>query len=510
MQNLIKYTLLFLALMLCNAVLRAQQDRVYLPWDLSKTAGFPGGPVEFYKYFRTTQIYPADTSIRPAGNRLILSFVVEPDGSASDFRVFETPGPDFTEAVSRALDAVRWNSAEANGHSVRQMMILYFFFHHDLRNVEVREGGLDIWNYSTLSDLAQEDYKNINFPSQPVFMGYYPEDSLASKKQYPEAARAAGAQGDVVVGFTVQPDGRLTDIELKHDIGYGCGAEILRLMGMKQAWIPAQAFDSVYAHRLERTYPFCPDPNVFKTSDKVYEEGELHYPQSRFYSNVLAEDKPALYSARGILGPDTDSLDFDGSVVEVSFIMGKDKTAGEIAIIRSPSEKHSAMAKKFLEQFQCNPPSICNQPCRMRFRRYLCFRQGAPYLIRYRENQIILTKEDPLKNPGILPPANYDTLYGPTEVDSPAIYKTGQRSIAEHLLLRWPNYKTEIPEGEILVRVDIWEDGNTRNTTLVQGIGAPFDEKALQVLGWLGFWEPAYKNGHPVRSWQVVRVGNRH
>ncbi len=187
MQNLIKYTLLFLALMLCNAVLRAQQDRVYLPWDLSKTAGFPGGLGAFYTYFRTTQIYPADTSIRPAGNRLILSFVVEPDGSASDFRVFETPGPDFTEAVRRALDAVRWNSAEANGHSVRQMMILYFFFHHGLRNVEVREGGLDIWNYSTLSDIAPEDYKNINFPSQPVFMGYYPEDSLSSKKQYPES-----------------------------------------------------------------------------------------------------------------------------------------------------------------------------------------------------------------------------------------------------------------------------------------------------------------------------------
>lgn len=505
-----KYTLIFLAHILSACALTAQADRVYLQWDLSKPASFPGGQGEFYKYFRSTRIYPVDTSIRPAGNRLILSFVVEHDGSASDFRVFETPGPAFTEVGLRALQAVRWNAAEANGHSVRQAMILCFFFHHGLRKVEVREGGLNIWNYSEIADIAPEDFKNINFPSEPVFMGYYPEDSLLSKKQYPEAARAAGVQGEVVVGFTVQPDGRLTDIALKHDIGYGCGAEILRLTGLKQAWIPAQAFDSVYARHVEHTYTFCPDPDVFKTSDKVYEEGELNFPDPRFFFNVLAANKPQVYSARHLLGPETDSIKFDGSVVEVSFVLEKDKTAGEIAITRSPSEQYSAMAKKFLQQFKCNPPGICNEPCRMRFRRYLCFRRGAPYLIRQQENQIVLTKGDPLANPGILPPAHYDTIYGPTEVDHPAIYKTGRRSIEEHLLLRWPNYKTEMPEGEILVRVEIWEDGNTRKTKLIQGIGAPYDEKALQVLGWLDFWKPALKNGHPVRSWQVVRVGNRH
>lgn len=59
--------------------------------------------------------------------------------------------------------------------------------------------------------------------------------------QYPAAARKAGTQGTVIVGFSVEKDGRLTDPHVKQDIGNGCGeACINALINMNAKFTPAK------------------------------------------------------------------------------------------------------------------------------------------------------------------------------------------------------------------------------------------------------------------------------
>ncbi len=65
---------------------------------------------------------------------------------------------------------------------------------------------------------------------------------LARNIRYPEAARLNNIQGNVVLAFVVEPDGRMQQYQLLKDIGGGCGEESLRVMkGLEEAglrWQP--------------------------------------------------------------------------------------------------------------------------------------------------------------------------------------------------------------------------------------------------------------------------------
>lgn len=53
---------------------------------------------------------------------------------------------------------------------------------------------------------------------------------------YPESARIAEVEGDVIVQFRVLPDGELFDIRIIQSLGYGCDEEAIRLIREGPAW----------------------------------------------------------------------------------------------------------------------------------------------------------------------------------------------------------------------------------------------------------------------------------
>ncbi len=63
---------------------------------------------------------------------------------------------------------------------------------------------------------------------------------IKEKINYPEAARAEGISGDVIVSFVVNAKGEIKKANLMHDIGGGCGEEALRLVNEMPAWTPGE------------------------------------------------------------------------------------------------------------------------------------------------------------------------------------------------------------------------------------------------------------------------------
>jgi hypothetical protein len=47
-------------------------------------------------------------------------------------------------------------------------------------------------------------------------------------------------KGKVYVTFIVELDGRLTNIKIIRDIGYGIGTEVVRVLGICPNWIPGK------------------------------------------------------------------------------------------------------------------------------------------------------------------------------------------------------------------------------------------------------------------------------
>ena len=93
--------------------------------------------------------------------------------------------------------------------------------------------------------LAGEPVKQTAAPSsaEPSFPGGDRAlmNYIANQLKYPEEARKQGIEGIVVLQFTVEEDGRLTEISLRKDLGGGCGEEAIRLLKNMPPWVPAAA-----------------------------------------------------------------------------------------------------------------------------------------------------------------------------------------------------------------------------------------------------------------------------
>lgn len=67
---------------------------------------------------------------------------------------------------------------------------------------------------------------------------------LYKNLKYPAIARENGVEGTCVVQFTVETDGKVSDIQIVKDIGAGCGDESKRVVDMMNAqgikWIPGK------------------------------------------------------------------------------------------------------------------------------------------------------------------------------------------------------------------------------------------------------------------------------
>lgn len=61
---------------------------------------------------------------------------------------------------------------------------------------------------------------------------------LESQIRYPKQAINNNVEGKVIVEFVVEVDGTLTHICCTKDIGYGCGAEVERVLGLLPPWNP--------------------------------------------------------------------------------------------------------------------------------------------------------------------------------------------------------------------------------------------------------------------------------
>jgi TonB family protein len=57
--------------------------------------------------------------------------------------------------------------------------------------------------------------------------------------RYPNAAKKNGTEGEVTIGFVVEKDGNLSNLEVATGIGDGCDEEAIRVIKLSSPWIPA-------------------------------------------------------------------------------------------------------------------------------------------------------------------------------------------------------------------------------------------------------------------------------
>lgn len=499
-MSITRLFLIFTIWLQSAAFCAAQADRVFMFFDLSKLASFPGGTREQIRFFQNNLHYPEGHSEPPKGTTLVISFIIEMDGTISDLRTLVTPGPAFTAEVERCLKSIQWIPAEANGHPVRQQQVYFFFFHHASKRFQVREGGLGIDAYDQLNQMHPDDYPYfINHPA--IFMGFDTADTLQLKQQYPEAARKAGVQGYIGVVAYVDKSGQLIEVKLENDIGYGCGEEALRLARLCKAWVPARKFNMAHDTITRLLYSFCPDPDKLALSDKIYEEDSIS--RHLFYHNYSVE-RPVYIFRNGTFGKGVDTLKYDDSIVEFTCILNKDNRVDSLTILTAPNEAYAEVIRNLLSKEIWSAPRCCGYPCRIRLHRFATFRTNCSERSPFTE--IVLTKQHP---EGIdkFTPLPYDTtIYEGTMVDTPAFFKDGEKGIRKRIILSWPNYRQEFPADSVDLKLYIEKSGRVLKVKSLHEVHQERDKKLVLVIRDMRNWEPSCKNGHPVSSWVHLRI----
>lgn len=61
---------------------------------------------------------------------------------------------------------------------------------------------------------------------------------LQQNIKYPAEARQKKIQGKVFITFIIEKDGSFSNLRILRDLGYGCGAEALRVMKLSPKWNP--------------------------------------------------------------------------------------------------------------------------------------------------------------------------------------------------------------------------------------------------------------------------------
>ncbi|MGE5805742.1 MAG: energy transducer TonB, partial [Ignavibacteria bacterium] len=97
------------------------------------------------------------------------------------------------------------------------------------------EGGIDITfleTKETITNIEAENMKHVFtwVEEMPHYLGGQESllEFITSKIIYPEIAKRAGIQGRVITSFTVEIDGRITDIKIEKAIGAACHEEAAR------------------------------------------------------------------------------------------------------------------------------------------------------------------------------------------------------------------------------------------------------------------------------------------
>jgi TonB family protein len=171
------------------------------------------------------------------GSKVTVSLVVKEDGTLSDVSVTKSSRPDVDQAALRAVRATsgKWNPAIRNGKPISSTITLIF---HGIKS-DSSKSNPNGW--SLVMNVVSEDKPYSWVEKMPMFRGDDKElmKYLGQNIKYPEAARKAGIEGLVVLSFTVEVNGTVSDIEVIKKLAPDLDEEAVRVVKtMSGEWKP--------------------------------------------------------------------------------------------------------------------------------------------------------------------------------------------------------------------------------------------------------------------------------
>jgi len=195
-------------------------DTVYTKVD--KAPSYPGGIGFLFQFignnikYRDVQDFPD-----PMQRRVLIQFIVEPDGSLSNFKAIRGTNDSLNREAMRVLAmSPKWEPGYKDGKAVR---VSY--------TVPVPFGRGELHD-SYSDEIFPEVTRDPRFPGGLDAFNKF----ISENMHYPKEDRDKGISGKVIVQFVVEKNGSLTNFKALSGPSETLKAEAIRLVSLSPKW----------------------------------------------------------------------------------------------------------------------------------------------------------------------------------------------------------------------------------------------------------------------------------
>ena len=216
-----------------------EQDQVFV--DYEENAQFPGGEQECFKFLAANVKYPAECIEKGIQGRVIVSFIIETDGTLDEIKTMRSPDPLLTKEAERVVALMpKWKPAMQNGKPVRSRFALPVMFRLNADEPQKPDSLKANAPAAGEAQAASPDDDRIYdlVETNAEFPGGQNEcyKFLASQMRYPAKCQEEGIQGRVIVSFVVNKDGSIVDVKTVKSPHPALTKEAERIVRLMPKW----------------------------------------------------------------------------------------------------------------------------------------------------------------------------------------------------------------------------------------------------------------------------------
>lgn len=204
---------------------------------------YTGGTAEMNKFISNSLKYPADASELNKQGLVVYTFIVETDGTLTNFEIAHHAYPSLDEEALRILKTMpAWRPARNKGQVVRSTNYVPMYFklnkNAGTRTAQNRTSPSQMYGKKNEEIVNSEVYSIVDVMPQYEYGERELAGFIAHNIRYPEEARKENAQGRVLCSFIVAADGSISNIEIVQGIHAELDKEAVRVLSLMPKWKP--------------------------------------------------------------------------------------------------------------------------------------------------------------------------------------------------------------------------------------------------------------------------------
>ncbi len=205
---------------------------------------YTGGTAEMHRFIANTLRYPAEAAEQNKQGLVVYTFVVEKDGTLTNFDLIHNADSLLDKEALRILQAMPpWRPAKFKNEIVRSKSYVPMYFRLNKNaGATARRAATPAQVYAkTDTEIANSEVFSIvdKMPQYP-----YGEKELAGfiehQIRYPKEAQQQGIEGRILCSFIVAADGSISNIQVVQGLNPQLDKEAVRVLSLMSKWIPGE------------------------------------------------------------------------------------------------------------------------------------------------------------------------------------------------------------------------------------------------------------------------------